>query len=183
MRNSIVYVGHWFLKGFIMNKHILATLLVSGLIIPAAAQAQSTITTTSTGPTTIITRSTDTDPRAAKIVSPEEFSTYVYSRWDKNGDGFISKDEWDYNVSQWYGPKVTTYRNYTDWDLNHNGQIDPSEFDAALKSTGLYKTWSVTTTSTSTDTTRLSPDAAFAAHDLNGDGKIVPSEWNQTYRP
>jgi len=44
--------------------------------------------------------------------------------------------------------------------------------------TGLYKTWNVTTT---TSPSVVTTDSSFASYDLNGDGSITPSEWQQTH--
>lgn len=166
-------------------KPILAlTITTAAIAISGAAFAQTTVsksTTTSADGSTIttITRTTDTDTRASTITTPQQFSSYAYSRWDKNADGFITPDEWDYNVVRWYGPNVTTYKTYSDWDLNRNGQLDAGEFGTVVTKTGLYDTWNVTTTTVPATTT---PDASFATYDLNGDGNITPSEWTQIHK-
>lgn len=169
-----------------MKKSIFTLALLTGFSLTALAHAETTVTkstdpVTGTTTTTSITRSTDTDPRVKSIRTEQQFTSYAYSRWDKNADGFITPDEWDSNVVTWYGPEVTTYKTYADWDLNRNGKLDEGEFRRVVGDTGLYKTWNVTTTTA--PGVALSADASFAAHDLNGDGKIVPSEWNQTYKP
>ena len=167
-----------------MKNHILTLTLTTALSFSVAAHAQTTIsksTTTSADGTSVttITRTTDTDKRAATITTPQQFTSYAYSRWDKNADGFITSDEWDSNVVSWYGPNVTTYKTYADWDINRNNQLDAQEFDAVVNKTGLYNTWNVTTTTLPASAT---VDSSFATYDLNGDGNITPSEWSQIHK-
>lgn len=166
-----------------MKKSILTLGLIAGFTMSSAAYAETTVTKTTdpatgTTTTTTITRSTDSDPRVKAIRTEQQFVTYAYSRWDKNGDGYVTPDEWDSNVTTWYGPNVTTYKTYADWDRNHNGKLDEQEFNRVMNETDLYKTWNVQTTTIPTATT---VDATFATYDLNGDGSITPSEWSQAH--
>ncbi len=163
-----------------MKKYILP-LAVAGLGFVSVAHAETTVTKSvdpSTGAvtTTTFTRQTDTDPRVKTVRTEQQFVTYAYDRWDKNGDGYITSDEWDSNVTTWYGPGVTTYKTYADWDRNHNGKLDAQEFSRVMNETNLYKTWNVETVTTPAAATI---DSTFATYDLNGDGSITPSEWEQ----
>ncbi len=165
-----------------MKKYILPLAIV-GISLASAAQAETTVTKTvdpSTGTvtTTTFTRQTDTDPRVKTVRTEQQFVTYAYDRWDQNGDGYVTPDEWDSNVTTWYGPGVTTYKTYADWDRNHNGKLDQQEFNRVINETNLYKTWNVETVTTPAATTI---DSSFATYDLNGDGSITPSEWSQVH--
>ena len=167
-----------------MKKSILTLGLMAGISFATLAHAQTTVTQTTTtdpvsGATTTITRTTDTDPRAKSVRTEQQFVKYAYSRWDKNGDGYITPDEWDSSVTTWYGPSVTTYKDYASWDRNHNGKLDQNEFNRVMNETDLYKTWNVTTVTTPANVTT---DSSFASYDLNGDGSITPSEWEQVHK-
>lgn len=167
-----------------MKKSILALGLIAGVSLATLANAQTTVTTqtTSTNPvtgaTTTITRTTDTDPRVKAIRNEQQFVKYAYSRWDKNGDGYVTPDEWNESVVTWYGPGVTTYKDYASWDRNHNGKLDANEFNRVMNETNLYETWNVTSVTAPAVTTT---DSTFATYDLNGDGSITPSEWTQVH--
>lgn len=168
-----------------MKKSILTLSLIAGFAVISAAHAETTVSKTTTtttaadGSTTTITRTTDADPRVKTIRTEQQFNTYAYSRWDKNGDGYVTPDEWDTNVTTWYGPGVTTYKTYASWDRNHNGKLDEQEFNRVMNETDLYKTWNVETVTTPAGTTT---DSTFATYDLNGDGSITPSEWSQVHK-
>ena len=164
-----------------MKTSILTLGLIAGFAFTATANAQTTVTQTTnpaTGTTTTITRTTDTDPRVKTIKTEQQFVKYAYSRWDANGDGYVTPDEWDANVTTWYGPGVTVYKDYATWDRNHNGKLDANEFNRVMNDTDLYKTWNVETVTTGPAVTT---DSSFAAYDLNGDGSITPSEWSQVH--
>lgn len=153
----------------------------SVLISTAAfAETQKTVAVTQEGNKTITTTRYyyDRDVNNNGIIDATEFPTYVYSRWDRNHDGFISSDEWDSGRVVWYGPKTTTVKTYTAWDKNGDGRLDPTEFETVVGDTQLYNQWD-TNADKSLEIGEYQA-ATFRQHDLDGNGTITIDEWKNS---
>jgi hypothetical protein len=91
------------------------------LTVPVAVHAAESVNVISSqnadGSTTTTTTTTryyyDTDKNNNGILDSQEFPAYVYHRWDRNGDGFLSADEWDRSAMRWYGPTGTAHKTYS----------------------------------------------------------------------
>ncbi|MCF8495263.1 MAG: hypothetical protein K9G62_01195 [Alphaproteobacteria bacterium] len=153
------------------------------LIAGVAQAAEQTIVTTAQnldGSTTKTVTTTryyypDNDLNNNGIIDSTEFPVYAYNRWDRNGDGFVTDDEWEVGAVRWYGPANNEYKTYTYWDKDGNGRIDPSEFGTQLTTTNLYSIWD-----TNADNTIQGDEyavATFRLYDINNDGQMSLEEW------
>lgn len=120
------------------------------------------------------------DKNGDGFITADEFNTYVYQRSDLNADGFLASDEWDVSTSQWYKPYDVKYESYTYWDQDKDSRLDSNEAETLVEKTGLYSKWD-----TNVDT-KLSGDefaaGTFKAYDDNGDGNISLIEWQDVLR-
>lgn len=117
----------------------------------------------------------DQDANNNGILDTQEFNTFVYNRWDRNGDGFVTDDEWQASTVRWYPPGYSEYKTYTYWDKDHDGRLDANEFGSVMENTKLYKTWD-------SDADNVIENSEYAAstfhiYDLDNDGKITLEEW------
>ncbi len=166
-----------------------------GLILAAAvlltvgvANAEETVVTSQSvnadGTTTTTTRTyyyTDFDANNNGIIDSAEFPKFVYNRWDRNRDGFVTDDEWKLSTVRWYpndsipGP----YTTYKAWDIDGDGRIDQKEFDAAVGTTKLYSSFDANSDSTIGE--QEYADSTFRIYDSNNDGQISRDEWRNAY--
>lgn len=164
-----------------MSKALLASAAV--FLMSVSAASAETIVTRSTdggGTTTTTTTQTyyssNTDVNNNGILDSQEFSKFVYPRWDMNRDGFVTSDEWQMNAVRWYGPEKTQYYKVEKaWDVDGDGRLDPSEFDNVITTTQLYNVWDK-----NADKTLTSDEyhkATFHVYDINDDGNISYDEW------
>ena len=181
-----------------MNKFLAtsAMLLSVGVLAACSESEPKTLTTTSSN---TVSTSSDTvvNPDGTKTTTYHTsrsympattgatFNQYAFSRWDLDHDGIVSPAEWETSTINWYGPTTTTrtstppvYQTYTYWDKNGDGRVDSTEFSTAATSTNLYNTWE-----TNSRVLPKSPnEGQFVVYDVNGDGKITPSEWQMMRR-
>lgn len=167
---------------------LLKTLLAGAAVLligvgTANAAEQTIVTHNSDGSTTTTTKTyyyPDNDINNNGVLDTQEFPKFVNSRWDRNGDGFVTSDEWQTNAVRWYGPKNTQYYTISkSWDKDGDGRLDPSEFDTAVTTTKLYDVWD-----RNADKTLNSDEyneATFHVYDLNDDGNISYKEWLQAH--
>ncbi len=161
-------------------KATLAATATMAILAGAAFAASETVVTTSPDGTKTTTTTTryyyvDRDANNNGILDSNEFTTFVWNRWDRNGDGFLSDDEWQVSAPRWYGPSNETYKTYTAWDKDGNGRIDPDEFGAVVTTTKLYDTWDTNTDATIEGDEYAS--ATFRLYDMNNDGVLSIDEW------
>jgi EF hand len=147
-----------------------------------AADSQTVVTHNPDGSTTTTTtryyHNTDIDVNNNGILDSQEFPVYVYQRWDRDHDGFLSDEEWKLSGVRWYGASNDSYKTVTTWDKNGDGRIDPSEFNVAVSTTKLYDTWDKNANGI-VDSEEYS-SASFRIYDTNSDGMISPDEWRGT---
>ena len=148
----------------------------------ANAETQTVVTHNPDGSTTTTTTryyfNTDIDKNNNGVLDSQEFPVYVYQRWDRDHDGFLSDEEWKLSGVRWYGASNDTYKNVTAWDKNNDGRIDPGEFDVAVSTTKLYNTWDKNNNGV-LDSEEYA-NASFRVYDSNGDGMITPDEWRNS---
>ena len=155
-----------------------AALLIG--IAPAFAETETVVTKQTSldgGTTTTTTRYyyNDSDANNNGILDSNEFGTYVYNRWDRNGDGFITDDEWQVSTTRWYPAGTTVYKTYPDWDANNDGHIDSTEFGTVVTTTKLYETWDVD--SDNTIEGEEYAKSSFRVLDENDDGSLTLKEY------
>jgi hypothetical protein len=158
-----------------INKTLLATLLLGIITVPAMhAKAQEAETQTQTR-----TYSYDSDKDG--YIQQDEFTSYLYTKSDTDGDGFMGDEEWKMTTSQFYRPyKDVDYNSYTYWDQDKDGRLDNNEVKTLIEKTGLYSKWD-------TDTDGKVSNAEFEvgtfnAYDDNGDGTLSLAEWKSVLR-
>lgn len=158
-----------------INKTILAALVIGFITAaPAPAGAQEAATQT-----TARTYAYDTNKDG--YIQQDEFVTYLYTKSDLDGDGYMGDEEWTLTTSQYYRPyKDVNYNNYTYWDQDKDNRLDNNEVKTLIKSTGLYSKWD-----TNTDG-KVSNDefsiGTFNAYDDNSDGALSLAEWKNVLR-
>jgi hypothetical protein len=90
---------------------------------------------------------------APSNMSSPQFDTFVTKRWDTNGDGIVSRSEWDRGAPSWFGSHTVSEGTFRTWDENNNGILEPTEMQGFFSTSGL-----------------------FPLYDRNGDGVIDSSE-------
>lgn len=164
-----------------MKKLTLAsTAILLALAAPtqAAEETHTLIETNSDGSTTTTTTTSryyyGNDANNNGILDSQEFPTYVYHRWDRDGDGFLSDDEWTRSSPRWYGAEPR-YKTHTAWDKNGDGRLDATEFDVVINESKLYSAWDADAN------TIIEGDeyaaATFRLYDENDDGQLSLQEW------
>lgn len=155
------------------NKLLLTTLAFASLTgLPIQAKAAETETTT---------RTYSYDSNKDGYIQPEEFTTYLYTRSDRDGDGYMGDEEWKVNTSQWYRPyKDVNYNTYTYWDQDKDNRLDSNEVKTLIEKTGLYSKWDADTDGKVSN--EEFEKGTFAAYDDNSDGVINHDEWKGILR-
>lgn len=162
----------------LLNKPLLAALLVSSISGYAAfANAEDVETKT----TQTQTRTYSYDSNKDGYIQPDELTTYLYSRSDRDGDGYMGDEEWTMTTSQFYRPyKDVNYNNYTYWDQDKDKRLDNNEVKTLIEKTGLYSKWD-----TNTDGKISNVEfekGTFDSYDDNSDGMLNATEWKNVLR-
>ncbi len=157
-------------------KHIVAKFILVGLLASTALVAQA-----ETAPTQTQTRTYSYDSNKDGYIQSEEFTDYIYTKSDTNGDGYMGDEEWKLSTSQFYRPyKDINYNNYTYWDQDKDNRLDNNEVKTLIEKTGLYSKWDknkdgkVSNAEFETGT--------FNSYDDNNDGAINLQEWVSVLR-
>lgn len=162
---------------YMLGAALLAVLSLSANGAHAETQRTVAVEKNADGSTTTTTTTRyyyDRDLNHNGILDDQEFPSYVYSRFDRNGDGFLDDSEWGTSSARWYGAEPR-YKSYTAWDKNGDGRLDPTEFDVVVSDSGLYKTWDVN--SDKTLESNEYAEATFRLYDENKDGNLSLEEW------
>lgn len=78
------------------------------------------------------------------ILDPEELSHYVFTRWDRDTDGYLGDIEWQSAVPGWHEPFTDTdIHDYSYWDKDSDGHLRSDEVEIMLKDTNLLFLWDV----------------------------------------
>lgn len=86
-------------------------------------------------------------------LTQEDFNRGVFNRWDADGDGQLSEDEYASGNSAWsssYG------ENFIGWDANQDSMLDEDEYMQGMNEAGVYNDW-----------------------DADGDGTVNEDEFNE----
>lgn len=158
---------------FKLNKVLLSSFIVASIAgSPILANAQKSETQT---------RTYSYDINGDGVIEPEEFATYLYSRSDTDGDGYLNDEEWNLTTSHWYRPyKDINYNKYTYWDQDKDGRLDSNEVATLVQKTGLYSKWD-TDLSGKVDSDEFAK-GTFMAYDDNNDGALNLDEWKSVLR-
>jgi hypothetical protein len=105
-----------------------------------------------------------------------EFASGVLGIWDTDGDGTVSRDEWQAAKDQWY-IKGLEAGSFDSWARDDKAAIGPREFASALLQTRLY--WSWDDDQNGTLDRREFAEEVFRIWDTSDDGAIQKSEWQQ----
>lgn len=158
-----------------LNKTILAA-LVFGFITAPVIQASAEDVKTQTQ-----TRTYSYDSDKDGYIQPDEFTTYLYTRSDMDGDGYMGDEEWKLTTTQFYRPyKDVDYNNYTYWDQDKDGRLDNNEVKTLIEKTGLYSKWD--TNKDGKVSNAEFETGTFNAYDDNSDGALSLEEWKSVLR-
>ncbi len=156
-----------------LNKAFLAALLVTSFAaFPQLASAEESQTQT---------RTYSYDSNKDGYIQPDEFTSYLYTRSDLDGDGYMGDEEWKLTTSQLYRPyKDVEYKNYTYWDQDKDNRLDNNEVKTLIEKTGLYSKWDANTDG------KISSEefekGTFNAYDDDNNGTISLQEWKGVLR-
>lgn len=106
------------------------------------------------------------------LLTRETFNTGLFSRWDSDEDGYISKEEYVAGSTAWGGEYT---ENFPAWDTDEDGQLDDNEFAAGMDETGLYDSWDVDGEGYLTE--QEFSDGLFNTLDANEDGYLTDGEF------
>lgn len=158
-----------------LNKTILATLLL-GVIAVTAIQASAEGLKTQTQ-----TRTYSYDSNKDGYIQPDEFTTYVYTKSDMDGDGYMGDEEWKLTTSQFYRPyKDVDYSNYTYWDQDKDNRLDNNEVKTLIEKTGLYSKWDANKDGKVSNTEF--EIGTFNSYDDDSNGNLSLEEWKSVLR-
>lgn len=151
---------------------ITALLLTTSLGVIHIAEAQDSETQT---------RTYSYDSNKDGFIQPDEFTTYLYTRSDLNGDGYLGDEEWKMTTSQLYRPyKDINFNTYTYWDQDKDKRLDSNEMKTLIQKTGLYSKWDANTDGKVSNAEF--EKGTFDAYDDNSDGMISRGEWTGVLR-
>ncbi|RDV14476.1 DUF4625 domain-containing protein [Pontibacter diazotrophicus] len=68
-----------------------------------------------------------------------EFGTTFFQTWDLDDDGTITQDEWN----EFAGDFGMEDADWDDWDANNDNQLDQTELNAGILTSGWYTNWDV----------------------------------------
>ncbi len=160
---------------FNKSKIILATLTL-GFVISLVPQAKA-----EDAKIQIQSRTYSYDSNKDGYIQPEEFTTYLYTKSDLDGDGYMGDEEWKLTTSQFYRPyKEIDYNNYTYWDQDKNNRLDSNEVKTLIEKTGLYSKWD-TNTDGKVSTAEFEV-GTFNSYDDDGNGALSLEEWKSVLR-
>jgi Ca2+-binding EF-hand superfamily protein len=159
------------------NKSKLAlTALALGLIAVPVLQATAQEAKTQTQ-----TRVYSYDSNKDGYIQPDEFTTYLYTKSDTDGDGYMGDEEWTVTTSKLYRPyKDIDYNKYTYWDQDKDGRLDNNEVKTLIEKTGLYSKWD--TNIDGKVSTAEFEIGTFNSYDDNNDGQLNLQEWKSVIR-
>lgn len=157
------------------NTTILATLVLGVITVPAVhARAEDAQSQTQT-------RTYSYDRNQDGYIQQDEFTTYLYTKSDLDGDGYLGDEEWKLTTSQFYRPyEDVDYNSYTYWDQDKDGRLDDNEVKTLVEKTGLYSKWD-----TNQDGKVSNAEfevGTFNSYDDNGDGALTLEEWKSVLR-
>lgn len=158
-----------------LNKAILATLLLGFITVPAIhANAKD-------GKTETQTRTYSYDRNKDGYIQADEFTTYLYTKSDMDGDGYMGDEEWKLTTTQFYRPyKDVDYNNYTYWDQDKDNRLDNNEVKTLIEKTGLYSKWDANKDGKVSNAEF--EIGTFNAYDDNSDGTLNLEEWKSVLR-
>ncbi|HRQ60067.1 MAG TPA: hypothetical protein PLO23_00890 [Alphaproteobacteria bacterium] len=163
----------------LLSQTLLSALLVSSVAVYSHTAGAQEVTTQTTTQTQTRTYSYDVDQDG--FIQPDEFTTYFYTRSDRDGDGFMGDEEWTLNTTQMYRPyKDVNYNTYTYWDQDKDKRLDSNEVKTLIEKTGLYSKWD-----TNLDGKVSNAEfeiGTFNAYDDNGNGTLELSEWRSVLK-
>lgn len=156
-----------------LNKTFLASAIFVSIIgVPMLAAAQKSET---------LSRTYSYDKNKDGFIQQDEFTTYLYSRSDVDGDGYMGDEEWKMTTTQLYRPyKDLNYNTYAYWDNDKDGRLDTSEVTILVEKTDLYSKWDINHDG-KVDNDEFEK-GSFSAYDDNGDGTLSLSEWKSVLR-
>lgn len=156
-----------------LNKIFLASAVFASIIgVPMLAAAQKSET---------LSRTYSYDKNKDGFIQQDEFTTYLYSRSDMDGDGYMGDEEWKMTTTQLYRPyKDLNYNTYAYWDNDKDGRLDTSEVTVLVEKTDLYSKWDINHDG-KVDNDEFEK-GSFSAYDDNGDGSLSLSEWKSVLR-
>lgn len=79
----------------------------------------------------------DWDANADSSLDSTEFSGGLFSRFDADGDGRLSEQEWEDGFVTWHG-EAAGGADFASWDSDGDGAINREEFVAGYDSQGLF---------------------------------------------
>jgi hypothetical protein len=158
-----------------MNKTILFTLALGFMTAPNNQSIAADVKTE------VQAYTYSYDANKDGFIQPEEFTTYLYTRSDTDGNGYMGDEEWKVTTSKLYRPyKDIDYSNYTYWDQDKDNRLDNNEVKTLIEKTGLYSKWD-----TNTDGKLSNAEfelGTFNSYDDNSDGKLSLIEWKNVLR-
>lgn len=156
-----------------LNKIFLVSAVFASIIgVPMLAAAQKSET---------LSRTYSYDKNKDGFIQQDEFTTYLYSRSDMDGDGYMGDEEWKMTTTQLYRPyKDLNYNTYAYWDNDKDGRLDTSEVTVLVEKTDLYSKWDINHDG-KVDNDEFEK-GSFSAYDDNGDGSLSLSEWKSVLR-
>ncbi|MFA7275755.1 MAG: hypothetical protein WC043_03020 [Pseudobdellovibrionaceae bacterium] len=160
-----------------MKTHVKNTLLMALLLTSTSGYIHTAFAQDSETKTHIYSYDSNKDG----YIQPDEFTSYLYTRSDLNGDGYLGDEEWTLTTSQLYRPyKNVDVNKYTYWDQDKDNRLDNNEVKTLIEKTGLYSKWD-----TNTDG-KISNDefekGTFTAYDDDGNGELSLKEWKSVLR-
>lgn len=82
------------------------------------------------------------DVNSNGVLDPEELSRYVFSKWDRDTDGFLRDTEWKWSASGWHQPFTdANLHDFSFWDHDRDGRLRPDEVQGMLNDTSLLLLW------------------------------------------
>lgn len=112
------------------------------------------------------------------FIETNEFDTYAYNTFDMDRDNRINNDEWTYytrTTSTTTTQPTIDYRTFDVWDVNSDKYLDNDEMSTFITETKYYTAYDVD----NSNTIDMNEYARyqFNMYDINMDGTITTEEW------
>lgn len=77
------------------------------------------------------------DANGDEMIESGEFGGGLFDRFDEDGDGLLTRTEWEDGFGTWQGADAEDL-DYANWDADGDGQLDRTDFVTGYDSAGLF---------------------------------------------
>ncbi len=114
----------------------------------------------------------DWDADTDSELDPDEITANAFEIWDTDANDSITEEEWENSAQLWY-PNETDVIVFNDVDEDGDSEVDVDEFAERFDYSVIGETWTRDTFDEDTF-----ENAYFELFDMDNDGRVSETEWN-----